>query len=81
MAVANLGGGPRKISDSQLSNAAHLVAADIPVAEVARNLGLSHATLYRRLRAAEPPAAEPPEVTGGTHPPALHGLTVPIARL
>ncbi|PPG27211.1 recombinase family protein [Pseudoclavibacter sp. RFBB5] len=81
-AGANLGGRPRKITDSQLRNAAHLVAADVPVAEVARNLGISRATLYRRLQTAEPVEAElPPEVEQGTHPPALHGMTVPITRL
>ena len=79
-AGADLGGRPRKISESQLRNAAHLVAADVPVAEVARNLGISRATLYRRLQAATS-TTELPEVAKGTHPPALHGLTVPAARL
>ncbi|PPF72615.1 recombinase family protein [Pseudoclavibacter sp. Z016] len=78
---ADLGGRPRKITDSQLRNAAQLIAADVPVAEVARNLGISRATLYRRLPEAKPAAVELPEVADGTHPPALHGLTVPIKRL
>lgn len=77
---ADLGGRPRKITDSQLRNAAHLVAADVPVAEVARSLGISRSTLYRRLQAGNLVDAELPEVAGGTHPPALHGLTVPIKR-
>ena len=80
-AGADLGGRPRKISDSQLNNAAHLIAADVPVTEVARNLGISRATLYRRLQTAKPAVVEPPEATEGTHPPTLGGLTVPIKRL
>lgn len=80
-AGGDLGGRPRKITDSQLRNAAHLVAADVPVAEVARNLGISRSTLYRRLEASNLVAVELPEVAEGTHPPALHGLTVPIKRL
>ena len=81
-AGSDLGGRPRKISESQLKNAAHMVAADVPVAEVARNLGISRATLYRRLQTAKLVDAElPPEVAEGTHPPALQGLTVPIKRL
>ncbi|WP_371031186.1 recombinase family protein [Pseudoclavibacter sp. JSM 162008] len=79
-AGADLGGRPRKITDSQLRNAAHLVAADVPVAEVARNLGISRATLYRRLQNVTPPAADPPQVAGSAHPPTLHGLTAPINR-
>ncbi|MBB2959623.1 DNA invertase Pin-like site-specific DNA recombinase [Pseudoclavibacter helvolus] len=80
-AGADLGGRPRKVSDSQLSNAAHLIAADVPVAEVARNLGISRATLYRRLQTAKPANVESPKIAGGTHPPTLGGLTVPITRL
>ncbi|MBB2956276.1 recombinase family protein [Pseudoclavibacter helvolus] len=78
---ADLGGRPRKITDSQLRNAAQLIAADVPVAEVARNLGISRATLYRRLSEVNPAAAELHEVAEGTHPPALHGLTTPVKRL
>ncbi len=78
---ADLGGRPRKITENQLRNAMHLVAADVPVAEVARSLGISRATLYRRLQTAEPAAAELPDVAKGTHPPELHGMTVPIRRL
>lgn len=80
-AGADLGGRPRKITDSQLRNAAHLVSADVPVAEVARNLGISRATLYRRLQTAKSNDMELPEVAGGTHPPALQGLTVPVERI
>lgn len=84
-AGANLGGRPRKITDSQLQSATHLVAADVPITEVARNLGISRATLYRRLQSARAVEASTPvdirEIAEGTHPPALPGMTVPIERL
>lgn len=84
-AGSDLGGRPRKISESQLKNAAHLVAADVPVAEVARNLGISRATLYRRLQKTQMSEAievvDVPEIAAGIHPPSLPGLTVPIERL
>ncbi|GAB3306051.1 hypothetical protein GCM10027427_35740 [Pseudoclavibacter terrae] len=82
-AGADLGGRPRKITVSQLQSAAHLIAADVPVVEVARNLGVSRATLYRRLQAVTPVVVtvDAPEVAEGTHPPALPGLTMPIERL
>lgn len=70
----DLGGRPRKVTDGQIQNAARLVAADVPVAEIARDLGISRATLYRRLQ-----RFELPEVASGTHPPELTGLAIPIA--
>ncbi|PPG42059.1 recombinase family protein [Pseudoclavibacter sp. RFBA6] len=81
-AGSDLGGRLRKISERQLKNAAHLVAADVPVAEVARNLGISRATLYRRLQTARvSEVSDVPEITAGIHPPSLPGLTVPIERI
>lgn len=80
-AGADLGGQSRRTSDSQLNNAAHPIAADVPLTGVARALGISRATVCRRLQAAKPANVEPPEFTEGMHPPALGGLTVPITRL
>lgn len=47
----NLGGRPRRITDSQISNAIRLVDSGEPAAQVARHLGMSRATFYRRARA------------------------------
>jgi DNA invertase Pin-like site-specific DNA recombinase len=47
----NLGGRPRIITDSQIRNARSLIDGGEPAAEVARNLGMSRATFYRRARA------------------------------
>ena len=47
----NLGGRPQRITDSQIRNALHLVGAGQPAAQVARDLGMSRATFYRRSRA------------------------------
>lgn len=47
----NLGGRPRVITDSQIRNARSLIDSGEPAAEVARNLGMSRATFYRRARA------------------------------
>jgi len=47
----NLGGRPRIITDSQIRNARSLIDSGEPAAEVARNLGMSRATFYRRARA------------------------------
>lgn len=47
----NLGGRPQRITDSQIRNALHLVKAGQPAAQVARDLGMSRATFYRRSRA------------------------------
>lgn len=46
----NLGGRPQRITDSQIRNALHLVEAGQPAAQVARDLGMSRATFYRRSR-------------------------------
>lgn len=46
----NLGGRPQRITDSQIRNAVHLVDAGQPAAQVARDLGMSRATFYRRAR-------------------------------
>lgn len=47
----NLGGRPQRITDSQVRNALYLVDAGQPAAQVARDLGMSRATFYRRSRA------------------------------
>lgn len=47
----NLGGRPRKVTDSQIRNARRLVEGGEPAAQVARDLGMSRATFYRRARA------------------------------
>lgn len=46
----DLGGRPQRISDSQVRSAVQLVEAGHPVAQVARDLGMSRATFYRRSR-------------------------------
>lgn len=46
----NLGGRPRRITDSQIRNAIRLVDSGEPAAQVARDLGMSRATFYRRAR-------------------------------
>ncbi len=47
----DLGGRPRRITDSQIRSAVRLVEGGEPAAQVARDLGMSRATFYRRLRA------------------------------
>ena len=47
----DLGGRPRRITDSQIRNALRLVESGEPTAQVARDLGMSRATFYRRSRA------------------------------
>jgi DNA invertase Pin-like site-specific DNA recombinase len=47
----NLGGRPRRITDSQIRSALSLIEAGTPAAQVARDLGMSRATFYRRSRA------------------------------
>lgn len=47
----DLGGRPRRITDSQIRNAIRLVDSGEPAAQVARDLGMSRATFYRRARA------------------------------
>lgn len=50
-AGANLGGRPRQVTDSQIRSAIRLVEGGDPAAQVARDLGMSRATFYRRSRA------------------------------
>jgi DNA invertase Pin-like site-specific DNA recombinase len=50
----DLGGRPRRITDSQIRNALRLVRAGEPAAQVARDLGMSRATLYRRAQDLNP---------------------------
>lgn len=47
----DLGGRPRRITDSQIRSAIRLVDGGDPVAQVSRDLGMSRATFYRRARA------------------------------
>ncbi len=47
----NLGGRPCRVTDSQIRNAVRLVESGEPAAQVARDLGMSRATFYRRSRA------------------------------
>jgi DNA invertase Pin-like site-specific DNA recombinase len=51
----NLGGRPQKITDSQIRSAVRLVEAGEPAAQVARDLGMSRATFYRRSRSLADP--------------------------
>lgn len=46
----DLDGRPRRITDSQIRNAIRLVDSGEPAAQVARDLGMSRATFYRRAR-------------------------------
>ena len=46
----NLGGRPVRVTDSQIRAAVRLVDAGEPAAQVARDLGMSRATFYRRSR-------------------------------
>jgi DNA invertase Pin-like site-specific DNA recombinase len=45
-----LGGRPRRVTDSQIRSAVRLVKSGEPAAQVARDLGMSRATFYRRSR-------------------------------
>ena len=47
----DLGGRPRLVTDSQVRNARRLIEAGETAAAVARDLGMSRATFYRRSRA------------------------------
>ncbi|WP_248761613.1 recombinase family protein [Pseudarthrobacter sp. SSS035] len=47
----DLGGRPRRVTDSQVRSAVRLVEGGEPAAQVARDLGMSRATFYRRSRA------------------------------
>ncbi|GAA2141652.1 recombinase family protein [Arthrobacter humicola] len=46
----DLGGRKAQFTDSQVRNAARLIEAGEPAAQVARDLGMSRATLYRRMK-------------------------------
>ncbi|SMY01565.1 Helix-turn-helix domain of resolvase [Brevibacterium antiquum] len=46
----DLGGRPRRITDSQIRNALRLIDSGEPAAQVARDLGMSRAAFYRRAR-------------------------------
>lgn len=50
----DLGGRPRRITDSQVRSAIRLVEGGAPAAQVARDLGMSRATFYRRSQALTP---------------------------
>jgi DNA invertase Pin-like site-specific DNA recombinase len=50
----DLGGRPRRITDSQIRNALRLVESGGPAAQVARDLAMSRATFYRRSNTLEP---------------------------
>lgn len=47
----DLGGRKAQFTDSQIKNAARLISSGEPTAQVARDLGMSRATLYRRMEA------------------------------
>lgn len=47
----DLGGWPRRVTDSQIRSAVRLVKSGEPAAQVARDLGMSRATFYRWARA------------------------------
>ena len=47
----DLGGRKAQFTDSQIKNAARLIESGEPTAQVARDLGMSRATLYRRIEA------------------------------
>lgn len=47
----DLGGRPQRVTDSQIRSAIRLVEGGEPAAQVARDLGMSRATFYRRSRA------------------------------
>ncbi|REE03232.1 regulatory Fis family protein [Citricoccus muralis] len=46
----DLGGRRQTFTHSQIRSAAHLIESCQPAAQVARDLGMSRATLYRRIR-------------------------------
>jgi len=47
----NLGGRPRRITNSQIRSANRLIEAGEPTAQVTRDFGMSRASFYRRARA------------------------------
>lgn len=52
----DLGGRKSQFTDSQIRSAARLIESGEPAAQVARDLGMSRATLYRRMEALSLPA-------------------------
>ncbi len=53
----DLGGRPQRITDSQIRSAIRLVESGEPAAQVARDLGMSRASFYRRSRLLDAPTA------------------------
>jgi DNA invertase Pin-like site-specific DNA recombinase len=51
LTLGRVGGRKRKMTDSKLESARRLLAAGVPVKDVAKNLGVSVPTLYRWLPA------------------------------
>ena len=49
----DLGGRRERFTNSQIENARRLIAAGEPATQVARDLGMSRATLYRRIASIE----------------------------
>lgn len=49
-AGGDLGGRRQQFTDSQIRNAQRLIEAGQPTSQVARDLGISRATLYRRIK-------------------------------
>ena len=56
LAGKDLGGRRQAFTDSQIRNAVRLIDSGEPAAQVARDLGMSRATLYRRIHALAPAA-------------------------
>lgn len=56
-AGGDLGGRRQTFTDSQIRNALRLIDGGEPVTQVARDLGMSRATLYRRIRELPPETA------------------------
>lgn len=52
----DLGGRKAQFTDSQIRNAVRLIKSGEPAAQVARDIGMSRATLYRRMEALSAPA-------------------------
>jgi len=50
----SLGGRPQRVTDSQVRSAIRLIESGTPAAQVARDLGMSRATFYRRSKALRP---------------------------
>lgn len=50
----DLGGRKAQFTDRQVRNAARLIESGQPAAQVARDMGMSRATLYRRMEALQP---------------------------